>query len=191
MESSKAPPKKGLRVLGMLLATGLLLALGIFLCVRHTSEPRVFSSETLPKDNCPAFVSTPRPTVDLGPLSNLPLQTKLFAAYLKLKMRIAPPKPNPAAYTFPPRAEGRCSVHGLLSQCTQVTGTNYLIAREALRDPTYFGHSKTLNGAQWVAAFERALQQDGYDLIRERSGVVKVIPKDVVAEYEKAGLIKR
>ena len=68
---------------------------------------------------------------------------------------------------------------------------SYLIAREARGDPIYFGHSKTLNGTQWVAAFERALQQDGYDLIRERSGMVKVIPKDAVAEYEKAGLIKR
>jgi len=193
MQNSKAPsPRKRFRVFGMLsLATGLLLALGIFLYVRQTDEPRVFSRETLPSDNRPAFVSTPRPTVDLGPLSNLPLRKNLFAGYLKLKMRIAPPKPNPAAYTFAPSADRRCSVHGLLSQCTQVTGTRYLIAREALGEPIYFGHSKALNGTQWVAAFERALQQDGYDLIRERSGVVKVIPQDLVAEYEKAGLIKR
>ena len=193
MQNSKAPsPRKGFRLLGMLLlATGLLLALGVFWYVRQTDEPRVFSSETLPNDSRPAFVSTQRPTVDLGPVSNLPLRKKLFAVYFELKTRIAPPKPNPAAYTFPPKAEDRCSVQGLLNQCGQVAGTRYLIAREALGDSIYFGHSKALNGTQWVAAFERALQQDGYDLIPEPSGVVKVIPQDVVAEYENAGLIKR
>jgi hypothetical protein len=157
----------------------------------RTSERRVFSPETLPRDKDPAFISTPKPTVDLGPLTGLPLQKRLKGMYLKLKMSIVPPKPNPAACNFPASADRRCSVHGFLNQGAQVTGTRYLIAREACSDSIYFGHSKPLNGTQWVAAFEKALQNDGYVLIRDRSGAVKVIPKDVLAEYQRAGLVNK
>jgi len=72
-----------------------------------------------------------------------------------------------------------------------MTGTRYLIAREARGDSIDFGNVKTLNGTQWVAAFEEALQQSGYDVVRERSGAVKIIPQNVMAEYQKAGLVKR
>ena len=72
-----------------------------------------------------------------------------------------------------------------------MTGTRYLIAREARGDSIDFGHDKTLNGTQWVAAYEEALQRNGYDVVRERSGAVKIIPQNIVAEYQKAGLIGR
>jgi hypothetical protein len=69
-----------------------------------------------------------------------------------------------------------------------------------------FGSTNALNGAQWVAAFEHAIEasnpvicydwakrrnfQDTLLVIRERPGVVKIVPRTKLAEYEKAGLVK-
>ena len=169
----------------------LVVVLGVLWFVTRTNERRVFSIATLPDDNRPAFIATAKPTIDLGPLSNLTLRKKIYGNYLELKYRIAPPKPNPAGHSFPPRADRRCKIHGFLNQCSQVTGTRYLIAREARGDSIDFGHAKTLNGTQWVAAFEEALQRNGYDVVRERSGAVKIIPQNIVTAYQEAGLVKR
>ena len=190
--TSTALPKKEFRVLRMLtVGAGMVVALGVLWFVTRTNEQRVFSMATLPDDNRPAFIATAKPTIDTGPLSNLPLQKKIYVIYLKLKYRIAPPKPNPAGRSFPPHADRRCKIHGFLNQCSQMTGTRYLIAREARGDSIDFGHAKTLNGTQWVAAYEEALQRNGYDVVRERSGAVKIIPQNIVTEYQEAGLVKR
>lgn len=169
----------------------LVVVLGVLWFLTRTNEQRVFSMATLPDDNRPAFIATSKPTIDVGPLSNLTLRKKIYGIYLELKYRIAPPKPNPAGHSFSPRADRSCKIHALLDQCSQMTGTRYLFAREARADSIDFGHAKTLNGTQWVAAFEQALQRDGYDIVRERSGVVKIIPQKIMAEYQKAGLVKR
>jgi hypothetical protein len=68
-----------------------------------------------------------------------------------------------------------------------------------------FATTNTLNGAQWVAAAEHFLETsksvDCYDysekrsfqdtllLIRERPGMVKVVPRSKLGEYQKAGLV--
>src|SRR6185369_12042263 len=187
-----ALPKKEFRVLRILtVGAVLVVALGVLWFVTRTNEQRVFSMTTLPDDNRPAFIATAKPTIDIGPLSNLPLRKRIYGIYLKLKYRIVSPKPNPAGHSFPPRADRPVGIHGFLNQCSQMTGTRYLIAREARGDSIDFGHAKTLNGTQWVAAFEEALQRNGYDVVRERSGAVKIIPQNLVAEYQKAGFVKR
>ena len=114
-------------------------------------------------------------------------------------------KRNPAAYTFPASRAQLCSIDGLLNQCMEVSGTRYLIAVE-IAGVVEFGHTNALNGTQWVAAFEHAIETSGpvtcYDyarkrnfqdtllVIRERPGVVKIVPRTKLAEYQKAGLVK-
>jgi hypothetical protein len=71
-----------------------------------------------------------------------------------------------------------------------LTGTRYLIAREAVERTVNFGTTNTLNGTQWTAALERALRGDGLLMLSNKAGVVKVIPKDNLEEYRKAGLVK-
>ena len=87
----------------------------------------------------------------------------------------------------------------------QVSGTKYLIAVE-IAGAVEFGHTNILNGAQWVAAFEHALETNGpvvcYDwakkqnfqdtlvLIREPPRVVKIVPRTKLVDYQKAGLVK-
>jgi hypothetical protein len=114
-------------------------------------------------------------------------------------------KRNPAAFSFPASPVGPCSIHGLLNQCMEVTGTRYLIAVE-IAGAVEFGNTNTLNGTQWVAAFEHAIEtndsvicydyakkrnfQDMLLLIRERPGLVKVVPRSKLVDYQKAGLVK-
>ena len=85
----------------------------------------------------------------------------------------------------------------------EMTGTRYLVAGGV--GYVEFGHTNTLNGAQWVAAFENALQQDrpwcfgpdmnGHNenmlLIREKPDLVKVVPRRQLTAYQQAGLVNR
>ena len=112
---------------------------------------------------------------------------------------------NPAAIQFSPSPVRLCSIQGLLTQAMEVSGTSYLIAVEIV-GTVDFGHTNTLNGLQWIAAFEKALETSPpvicYDygekrdftdtllVIRESTNVVKVVPKTKLATYQQAGLIK-
>jgi hypothetical protein len=134
---------------------------------------------------------------------NLTLPQLLSWKWIRYKQRHG--KPNPAAYTFPARPVGSCSIVGLLNQCMEISGTRYLIAVE-IAGAVEFGSTNALNGAQWVAAFEHAIEtsdpvicwdytkkrkfDDTLLLIREKRGVVKVVPRSKVAEYQKEGLVK-
>jgi hypothetical protein len=136
-------------------------------------------------------------------LQNLPLRQRLLWTWMQFQRRYA--RRNPAAYSFPACPVQPCSIHGLLNQCMEVTGTQYLIAVEIV-GTVEFGSTNTLNGAQWVAAFEDAIStsnsvacydyakkrhfQDTLLLIRERRGLVKVVPRTKLVEYQKAGLVK-
>ncbi len=116
-------------------------------------------------------------------------------------------KPNPAGYKFPARPVELYSLDAMLKQCMEVNGTRYLIAVEIGGAAVEFGSTRALNGTEWVAAFERAIEtskpllcydfaekrnfQDTVLLIRERPGLVKVVPRSKLTAYQKAGLVKR
>ena len=69
-----------------------------------------------------------------------------------------------------------------------------------------FGHTNTIGGAQFVAAFEHAIETSDrvfcYDyakkrnfldtlvLIHEGPHLVKIVPRTKLADYQKAGLVK-
>ncbi len=106
-------------------------------------------------------------------------------------------------YTFGASPVQACSVEGLLSQCAEVSGNRYFLARELLGASVQFGHTNTLTGRQWVAAFEAALKSNGAVLwvdgsgfstnfcavIREPDRTVKVMPGSKVEAYRAAGLL--
>jgi len=87
----------------------------------------------------------------------------------------------------------------------EMTGTKYFVAVE-VGGVIDFGNTNVLIGTQWVAAVEHTIESSGpvvcYDfgtrrnfedtlvLIRERPGVVKVVPRTKLDEYKKAGLVK-
>jgi hypothetical protein len=147
------------------------------------------------------FYATKYSKVEMSP--NLSLSQKLYWTWRDYWRRHR--KPNPAAYTFPARPIRSCSIQGLLSQCMEVTGTKYFIAVE-IAGGVDFGFTNALGGAQWVAAFEHAIETSSpvicYDyskkrnfkdtllLVRESPRAVKVVPRTKLVDYQKAGLVK-
>ncbi|MEI6784891.1 MAG: hypothetical protein WCQ21_28680 [Verrucomicrobiota bacterium] len=142
------------------------------------------SSDFLQKGGGLEFVMT-RHTNREAP-ANATLKQRLVVAYVNLLDRMR--KKNPATALYVPSPIHACSVHAMLDECAELSGKRYLIAREALV-VVYFGHTKTLNGAQWVAAFERALRDNGMLVLSNRGRAIKVVPKTKLDEYRKAGLV--
>ncbi len=61
---------------------------------------------------------------------------------------------------FPPTMIQACSIAGLLSQATRMTGVRYAIARPVVEGAgsVEFGHTNSLDAEEWVTAFKEALQ---------------------------------
>lgn len=167
-----------------LLAVAFMLALGS----GRGALPRDFHRED--------YVITTVPT--WGPPTNASLKDKLVIALFQFRQRYQ--RPKPATFSFPPFV-GRCSIHGLLNQCMQVTGVRYVIEKNVAAGSVHVGQTNTLNGSQWVAAFEDALQNspaewwepDAKQMRRENLVLVKfnakttlVLPKDKAAAFQSA-----
>ncbi|HTR43659.1 MAG TPA: sigma-70 family RNA polymerase sigma factor [Pseudomonadales bacterium] len=103
-------------------------------------------------------------------------------------------------WTFPASPIQLCSISGLLNQCMNLTGWQYLIDKNVAAGNIQFGNAKPLNGEEWVAAFENALQSNKpqwYDpktkkfrvenlvLIRyPDQKIVLVLPPEKAAQYQ-------
>lgn len=151
-------------------------------------------------DGKPRFWETAYPRITAPP--NASIWRRLTIAFSDFQRRHG--GKNPTMYSFAVQSNQLCSVRMSLTQCMEVAGTKYLIAQEVAL--VEFGHNNVLNGAQWVVAFEGALQTnqpqclhpssnglwgENLLLIREKSGVVKVVPPSRLADYQKAGLVDR
>jgi hypothetical protein len=108
---------------------------------------------------------------------------------------------NPLNYTFPASGPTPCSIHGLLNQCMEVSGWHYLIDKDVAAGSVNFGRTNVMNGQEWVAAFENALQfgepewwnfsgdkklrKENLILLRyPREKNVLVLPQDKAAQYK-------
>jgi hypothetical protein len=111
-------------------------------------------SESIFADD-PNLVKTTRPTASFSSTGFGLAQ--LFWKFHELKKAL---RPNPLAYTFAGGGSSPCSIHGLLNQCMDVGGTQYLIEKKVAAGSVNFGSTNALNGAQWIAAFEDALQKE-------------------------------
>jgi RNA polymerase sigma factor (sigma-70 family) len=102
--------------------------------------------------------------------------------------------------SFPVSPVRLCSINGLLNQCMEVTGWRYLMDKDVSSGIVNFGNSEVLNGEEWVAAFENALQtntpewwdskkkgfrKENLILIRyPEQKTVLVLPKGKAAKYQ-------
>jgi len=110
-------------------------------------EPPFWNDSNLVKTTPPGPITLFTPTT---------LMQKFRWKYYELKKKY---RPNPLSYTF--NASGGpspCSIHGLLNQAMDAGGTQYLVERHVAGGSVNFGHPVALNGAQWIEAFESALQ---------------------------------
>jgi len=192
--------KKRAAIRPWFLATILAIA-ALFGWLVWPSESQIGPLELSRVDGKSRFYATTYSKMQTPP--NLSLRQRLFWAWMQYQRRYG--KRNPATYSFAPSPVQLCSIHGLLNQCMEVSGTRYLIAVE-IAGAVEFGSTNALSGAQWVAAFEHAIEtsspiicydyakkrnfQDTLLLIRERPGVVKVVPRTKLAVYQRAGLVK-
>jgi hypothetical protein len=144
------------------------------------------------------FVVTTRPTLGLPPGATL--TQRAFTWWYENRHRFQ--KPRPLAYSFSASQTTRCSIHGLLNQCMEITGTRYVIAKDVAAGTIEFGHTNTLNGTQWVAAFTEALQnsqpewwdpqakrfhKENLALITNDARTVLVLPKAMAQEFRARG----
>jgi RNA polymerase sigma factor (sigma-70 family) len=157
--------------------TGILLVAGTTAITIHQIRMPKFD----PKD----FWATTYPT---GPADMIQYMTNSYG--------------HPLEWTFPISPAQACSISGLLDQCMEVSGWHYLIDKNVAAGMVKFGCPKVMNGEEWVAAFENALQtnmpewwssdgkrnrmhRENLVLIRfPKQKTVLVLPKDKAAKYQ-------
>lgn len=149
------------------------------------------SSPISPLQHDARFVVTTRPTIGFPP--NATLTQRVFTWWQRNR------PPRPLAYSFGAAPTNRCSIHGLLNQCMEVTAVRYVIAKDVAAGSVMFGHTNALNGIQWVAAFTEALrsgQPEWWDsqagrfrhenlvLIAKDARTVLVLPRAMAQEFQ-------
>ena len=149
-----------------------------------------YNALEMPSDGRPALVATAPDNEFRWPTPpGAGLGVRIQVAYLNLKQRLGI---RDAARTrmWPSMTNQQWRVYQGLGRCTEITGRRYLAAEEALERVVTFGTSNQISGAQWAANFEQAVRDNGWLLITGRLGLVTVIPKDKLEEYQTAGLAK-
>ena len=186
-------------VLVMTLALGGMAARMFFLALAALETERN-DYDLSREDGKSRFIATKRWVMVAPAGSNI--RQRAQVAWMNFQRRYG--RKKPMTWSFPPSPVRPCSVDGLLNQCMEITGTQYMIAVE-IAGGIDFGTTNTFTGPQWVAAFERAIETSQavscYDygkkrwfmdrllVIRERPGLMKIIPLSKLADYQRAGLV--
>jgi len=174
-----------------LLCAGALLVGGMFLMMRtKVQAPLLFDAGGLIATTPPTIASLP-PNASLKDRISYILIVKVMTKAQSATKHLFPPTPT----------TNRCSVQGLLNQCTGVTGERYLMPPFVAAGTVRFGNTNTLNGPQWVSAFENALQtgtpewwdaeqkkmrDENLVLIRfPEQKTVLVLPQEKAAEFQR------
>lgn len=144
----------------------------------------------------PRFVVTSSPSIGV-PRSATSAQ-RAFIWWLQVQRRFG--RPHPQNYSFPATPKRGCSIYGLLSQCMEVTGVRYVVAKDVAAGSVEFGSTNTLNGAQWAKAFTEALEsgrpewwdsqtkafrKENLILVTNGARTVLVLPKEMAHEFQR------
>lgn len=177
-------------LIGILLGFALLIAISIFMAAPKPVPPLPFDTNGFVASSPPSpnpFALPPNPSI--GQRLRY-LDFKLMSAFRR----------NSTTWYFPASATTFCSVQGMLDQCMAVTGTRYLMSTGVAAGVVQFGHTNTLDGPRWVAAFENALQTNSVQYNPQFSGmnwehlvllrfpaqkVVVVLPTDAAEEFQR------
>jgi hypothetical protein len=145
----------------------------------------------------PRFVVTTKPSFGLP--ANAPFKDRAMVWWMQFQQKHG--KPHPLNYSFGASPTNRCSIHGLLNQCMEVSGVRYLIAKDVAAGGVMFGTTNTLNGVQWVKAFTEALQtgqpewwdsqskksrKENLVLLTNGPRMVLVLPREMLGEFQRS-----
>jgi hypothetical protein len=132
----------------IVLAAALVIA-AVALYLAIPSEPPPLKAD--------GFVASQIPT--MGTPLNAGLVQRFFTAMWKFSQDWGRKRGMLAKnITFGPIAPTRCSMQGLLNQCMEASGTTYLIKQDVVAATVQFGHTNSLRGDMWIAAFEQSLE---------------------------------
>jgi hypothetical protein len=108
---------------------------------KYLKDPTLVA--TKPRDFQPTFAPKPPSSI----------RTRLYKMYHEV---FPPPR---GKFTFRGRGgPSPCSIHGLMNQCHEVSGVQFFIDKHVASGSVMFGHTNTMNGPEWVAAFTNAVQ---------------------------------
>jgi cation/acetate symporter len=106
--------------------------------------------------------------------------------------------PDPLTHSFAPSPVALSSINGMLNQCMEVSGMHYQMPVAVAGAAVPFGNAQTLNGAQWIAAFEKVLGENEIEmwnsgqatreklvLLRAGPRLTYVLPETLAAEAVK------
>jgi hypothetical protein len=105
-------------------------------------------------DQDPRFVVTAVHEISVSP--NAGLLERGFVGWFQFRQKMLGRRPG--TYSFPVSPTTGCSIHGLLMQCTDISGVRYVIPKDVAAGRVQFGTTNVLTGPQWVQAFTEALQ---------------------------------
>ena len=124
----------------------------------------------------------------------------LMRWFWKIYFEIRPPKSRSGTWSFNACATQRCSIHGLLIQCHDVSGIQFFIDRNVAAGSVEFGSTNVLNGPQWMSAFTNALQSGVVEWWDPKKGgfrhdnpvfvsvgprALLILPKERVTSYQR------
>jgi hypothetical protein len=164
---------------------GLVIGMGLILFVSQDASSYA---------NDPTLVAT-KPTDLVVPNTGSSVQRRLYETYYQF----FPPRRGHFSFRGSP-APMRCSIHGLLNQCQDVSRAQFFVDKQVASGSVMFGPTNTLSGPQWVTAFTNAVQTgevEWYDVNENRfrkdnpvfialgKNSYLVLPKDRLEKYGK------
>ena len=126
-------------------------------------------SPPLPFDTNGYVATATYEVMSFHPSPHASLGLRLRFAYWRLSQKLHPYEPNPTNTTYAASPVMPCSIQGLLNECTQTSGTRYLMLQSVAAGTVRFGNATALNGRQWIDSFESALQTNKPSLFDPQS----------------------
>jgi hypothetical protein len=91
------------------------------------------------------------------------MRDRLNVAWNRLWKGLGHSEHDAASWAMGPTPVRTEVIQGLLNQCMQTSGVRYLMPRAITAGTVQFGNSNMLNGRQWIASVEAALETNNPD----------------------------
>ena len=135
-------------LLGFLVFFAALAGAVIFTSRPKPIPPLPFDASNFVSTTTNSYITPPPPTASFGTRA-------LYFLYDEKQKIFGKSVPK---WSFGASPKTACSIQGLLNQCANVTGNRYLMPPDIAAGVVQFGNTNTLNGPEWVAAFETELK---------------------------------
>ena len=187
-DSAASPVTSRWRLNRVRLAILIMLLAGVAVVWRlRTMDERLDCWLVSSEDGKLGFIVTAYPKIPLPP--DPTIRQRFVYGYQNLRLAWQFGTRNPNHQWLGPQPPQEWDISRLLHQSMWVSGRRYLIAKD-IHGGIQFGTTNALNGNQWAAAAERALQDNGMVVIHIKAKLVQVVPKTSLQDYIRAHLVE-